>query len=164
MTTRIICVVDNDVKKDSGLKSEHGLSFWIETKQGNVLFDSGQTGAGGINWLLLILALLLSSAVFSALGAFVSVTVKEIFEAQTLANFIRFPMMFLGGVFVPVNSLPFGLQIVARFLPLTYSVEIIQSAMLGTSSSNVLIDIIVLAAFTIAFYALAVRALAKSLD
>jgi ABC-2 type transport system permease protein len=121
-------------------------------------------GAGGINWLLLILALLLSSAVFSALGAFVSVTVKEIFEAQTLANFIRFPMMFLGGVFVPVNSLPFGLQIVARFLPLTYSVEIIQSAMLGTSSSNVLIDIIVLAAFTIAFYALAVRALAKSLD
>jgi ABC-2 type transport system permease protein len=121
-------------------------------------------GAGGINWLLLILALLLSSAVFSALGAFVSVTVKEIFEAQTLANFIRFPMMFLGGVFVPVNSLPFGLQIVARFLPLTYSVEIIQSAMLGTSSSNVLINIIVLAAFTIAFYALAVRALAKSLD
>ena len=55
-----------------------------------------------MNWLLLILVLLLSSAAFSALGAFVSVAVREVFEAQTLANFVRFPMMFLGGVFVPL--------------------------------------------------------------
>ncbi|MEK6575645.1 MAG: ABC transporter permease, partial [Chloroflexota bacterium] len=73
-------------------------------------------GASGLNWLLLALALLLSAAAFSALGAFVSVAVKEVFEAQTLANFIRFPMMFLGGVFVPVASLPSGLQVVARAL------------------------------------------------
>ena len=63
-------------------------------------------GANGVNWLLLVLALLFSATAFSALGAFVSVAVKEVFEAQTLANFIRFPMMFLGGVFVPVDSLP----------------------------------------------------------
>lgn len=28
-----------------GLQAEHGLSFWIETPAGNVLFDTGQTGA-----------------------------------------------------------------------------------------------------------------------
>jgi ABC-2 type transport system permease protein len=50
-------------------------------------------GSDGTNWLLL--ALFLSATAFSALGAFVSVAVKEVFEAQTLANFIRFPMMFL---------------------------------------------------------------------
>jgi ABC-2 type transport system permease protein len=52
-------------------------------------------GSNGTSWLILLLALLLSATAFSALGAFVSVAVKEVFEAQTLANFIRFPMMFL---------------------------------------------------------------------
>jgi len=121
-------------------------------------------GAGGVNWLLLILALLLSAAAFSALGAFVSVAVKEIFEAQTLANFIRFPMMFLGGVFVPVNSLPPGLQVVARALPLTYSVEALRAALLGGSPVQSVLDLAALAAFAIVLFALAARVLVRRLD
>ncbi len=121
-------------------------------------------GAGGIDWLLLILALLLSAAAFSALGAFVSVAVKEVFEAQTLANFIRFPMMFLGGVFVPVDSLPLGLQIVARLLPLTYSVEALRAALSGGSLQRAALDLIVLAAFAVVLFALAVRVLAQRSD
>ncbi|MBE0697252.1 MAG: MBL fold metallo-hydrolase [Anaerolineaceae bacterium] len=42
---KIICVVDNEALIDSNLNSEHGLSFWIETEDGNILFDSGQTAA-----------------------------------------------------------------------------------------------------------------------
>ncbi len=45
MTIRIICVVDNTVKFGTDLRGEHGLSFWIETGQGNVLFDTGQSAA-----------------------------------------------------------------------------------------------------------------------
>ncbi len=41
----IICVVDNVAKKDSNLRNEHGLSFWIETGQGRLIFDTGQTEA-----------------------------------------------------------------------------------------------------------------------
>jgi len=37
----------------------------------------------------------LDMVAFSSLGAFVSVAVREVFKAQTLANFIRFPMIFL---------------------------------------------------------------------
>ena len=40
---KIICVVDNKALKGTGLKTEHGLAFWIETKNGTVLFDTGQT-------------------------------------------------------------------------------------------------------------------------
>jgi len=40
---KIICVVDNKALKGAGLKTEHGLAFWIETKNGTVLFDTGQT-------------------------------------------------------------------------------------------------------------------------
>lgn len=121
-------------------------------------------GASGVNWLLLILALLLSAAAFSALGAFVSVAVKEVFEAQTLANSIRFPMMFLGGVFMPVDSLPFGLQIVARLLPLTYSVEALRAALSGGSLNHAALDLAVLAAFAVVLFALAVRTLARRSD
>ena len=43
--TRITCAVDNNAKKNTGLRSEHGLSFWIETEDGNLIFDTGQTSA-----------------------------------------------------------------------------------------------------------------------
>jgi ABC-2 type transport system permease protein len=121
-------------------------------------------GAGGVNWLLLVLALLLSAAAFSALGALVSVAVKEVFEAQTLANFIRFPMMFLGGVFVPVEALPSGLQVVARALPLTYAVEALRAALSGGPLSHAALDLAVLAAFAAVLFLLAVRILAQRLE
>jgi 7,8-dihydropterin-6-yl-methyl-4-(beta-D-ribofuranosyl)aminobenzene 5'-phosphate synthase len=41
---KITCIVDNNVQRSS-LKGEHGLSFWIETDQGSVLFDTGQSEA-----------------------------------------------------------------------------------------------------------------------
>jgi ABC-2 type transport system permease protein len=120
-------------------------------------------GLGGVNWLLLLLAMVLSAAAFSAMGALVSVVVKEVFEAQTLANAFRFPMMFLGGVFVPVASLPLGLHIVARFLPLTYAVEALDVAVAGGSWVTAILDLGVLAAFTAVFFGLATRTLARRL-
>ncbi len=121
-------------------------------------------GVSGVNWLLLILALLLSAAAFSALGALVSVAVREIFEAQTLANFVRFPMMFLGGVFVPVAALPLGLQILARALPLTYTVEALRAALGIGTAEHAILDLSVLAGFAVILFALAVRILGRRLE
>jgi ABC-2 type transport system permease protein len=121
-------------------------------------------GGSGVNWLLLTLALLLAAAAFAALGAFVSVAVKEVFEAQTLANFIRFPMMFLGGVFIPVASLPLGLQFVARLLPLTYAVEALRAALTGGTLVNSALDLVVLALFAATLFGLATRTLAQRID
>jgi ABC-2 type transport system permease protein len=121
-------------------------------------------GAGSMYWPLLTLALILSAAAFSALGAFVSVAVREVFEAQTLANFIRFPMMFLGGVFVPVASMPPGLQVVARALPLTYSVEALRAALAGGRLADAVFDLLMLVAFAVSLFILAVRILARRLD
>jgi len=120
-------------------------------------------GLGGINWPLLLLAMVLSATAFSAVGALVSVAVREVFEAQTLANAIRFPMMFLGGVFVPVASLPVGLRVVARALPLTYAVEALGAAMTGGSWVTATFDLLALAAFTAVFFGLATWTLARRL-
>jgi len=45
MADQIICVVDNQAVPGSKLRSEHGLSLWIETKDGVLLFDTGKTKA-----------------------------------------------------------------------------------------------------------------------
>ncbi|HUT14658.1 MAG TPA: MBL fold metallo-hydrolase [Anaerolineae bacterium] len=42
---RITCLVDNSAQRSSGFWAEHGLSFLIETKDGRVLFDAGQSRA-----------------------------------------------------------------------------------------------------------------------
>ena len=42
--SKIICVVNDTALPESGLKSEHGLSMWIETPQGTALLDSGGSG------------------------------------------------------------------------------------------------------------------------
>jgi len=121
-------------------------------------------GVDGVNWLLLLPALLLSAMAFSALGAYVSVAVREVFEAQTLANFIRFPMMFLGGVFVPLDSLPAWLQFVARLLPLTYAVEALRIALSGGRGRTAWTDLGALALFSVSFFWLAVRTLEQQME
>jgi len=83
------------------------------------------------NFIFLILSLLLSALVFSVFGTFVSVYVKEIFDAMTLANFFRFPMIFLCGVFLPVSSMPSFIKPLAYIFPLTYSVDLIRFFLTG---------------------------------
>ena len=45
MATRLICVLNDNIPENSNLHCEHGLSFWIESKQGKLLFDTGQSAA-----------------------------------------------------------------------------------------------------------------------
>ena len=138
-----------------------GMAFGLTVTLVVLVIALAVFGADGTNWLVLFLALLLSATAFSALGAYVSVAVKEVFEAQTLANFIRFPMMFLGGVFVPLAAMPGWLQLLARFLPLTYSVEALRAALSGGSWAAAGLDLAALAGFSILLFLLAVHTLAQ---
>ncbi len=40
----ILCVVDNTAQRSSQLWAEHGVTFWVTTDQGHLLFDTGQSG------------------------------------------------------------------------------------------------------------------------
>ncbi len=120
-------------------------------------------GATNVNVLVLTGAMLLGAAAFSATGALVSVAVSEVFEAQTLANALRFPMMFLGGVFVPLAEMPGWLQVVARLLPLTYAIEALEIALHGGSPGRAALDLLVLAGYTAVLFLLSTRLLARRL-
>jgi len=79
----------------------------------------------------LITSLVVSSFAFAFLGILISVGVREVFEAMTLSNFFRFPMLFLCGVFFPLSSMPFVLQIMGFGLPLTYCVDALRQSLLS---------------------------------
>ncbi|MEA3407053.1 MAG: ABC transporter permease [Chloroflexota bacterium] len=74
-------------------------------------------------WLGAFVTILLGSITFSLLGVVISLLMREVFDAMTMSNYFRFPMVFLCGVFVPLSRLPAVLRIVASFLPLTYMVD-----------------------------------------
>ena len=115
--------------------------------------------------ILFIAVLLLTVLAHSALGALIAVSVKEVFEAQTLSNYFRFPMVFLCGVFLPVEAMPFPVQVVAHLLPLTYSVDALRQTLIGSLNQlMVLRDVFALALFLTAFLMLATRLLKKSLE
>lgn len=101
----------------------------------------------------LIITLLLSSVVFSLLGTLISVSVREVFEAMTLSNFFRFPMIFLCGVFIPITSMPDTLKLISYFLPLTYSVDALRQCLLNDQGVlNIYIDVLVLLAYAVLLF------------
>jgi len=51
------------------------------------------------------------------LGLAAAVMVREVFEAMTLMNFFRFPILFISGVFMPLAQLPPGLNLWLTHLP-----------------------------------------------
>jgi ABC-2 type transport system permease protein len=115
--------------------------------------------------ILFIITLLLTVMTHSALGALIAASVKEVFEAQTLSNYFRFPMVFLCGVFFTVDAMPTPLQYLAYILPLTYSVNALRQTLIGPLHyPQLLIDITALTLFLSTFTIVATRILAKSLE
>ncbi len=81
------------------------------------------TSLSGTNWPALPGVIL--TAVSSAfLGLLVAVSVAEVFEAQSISNFFRFPMVFLCGLFFPLERLPAWLRPLSHALPPTYGADI----------------------------------------
>jgi len=105
------------------------------------------------NWIFLLLCICLSTFSFAFMGLLISVAVKEVFEAMTLSNFFRLPMVFICGVFFPFESLPKALQVVGFFLPMTYSVDILRYCLLNERSFlNPYLDLAALVAINLLLF------------
>lgn len=106
-----------------------------------------------IRWGLAVPAIVLIAITSTFLGLFVAVSVSEVFEAQTFSNFIRFPMIFLCGLFIPIAALPAFLRPLSFVLPLTYGVDILHGAINGYNMLPLALDFAVIGAFCAALFA-----------
>ncbi|MGI6375458.1 MAG: ABC transporter permease [Anaerolineae bacterium] len=111
----------------------------------------------GIDWRAVALTAPLIAVASTFLGLLVAVSVTEVFEAQTLSNFFRFPMMFLCGLFVPVSRLPVFLRPLSYALPLTYGADALHGAIDGVRVLPLGVNLAVLAAFCVALFWLSLR-------
>lgn len=101
----------------------------------------------GIGWPAFIAATFLIAVASTFLGLLIAVAVSEVFEAQTFSNFFRFPMMFLCGLFIPLDHLPNLLRPLSYALPLTYGADILHSAVAGTATMPMPLSFVALAGF-----------------
>jgi ABC-2 type transport system permease protein len=105
-------------------------------------------GVAFVNIGLGLLIIILASFSFTGIGTIISGLASEPREAMMLSNLLRFPMMFLGGVFFEVNAMPWPLPYVARALPLTYATEGLR-AIQTSDMTLMLLDALVLLAYTV---------------
>ncbi len=108
--------------------------------------------------ILLVFALLLLG-VFSFVGLGIVITsfTKDQETAQMLMMTLMFPMMFLSGVFFPIQTMPWYMQDIAKFMPLTYAADAMRKVMvLGAGISAISTEIIILIAFGAIMTAIAV--------
>ncbi|WP_244895415.1 ABC transporter permease [Evansella clarkii] len=87
-----------------------------------------------INFAGLIVVFLLGALSFNAIGYFFSSFSKTTEAFMGIANIVNFLMMFLSGVFFPVETMPDWLQPVSNVLPLTYFVDGLRETMIYETS------------------------------
>jgi ABC-2 type transport system permease protein len=81
------------------------------------------------------IALLISTWSILSIGFLIASIVPTARFAQPIGAAILYPMVGLCGLFVPLQSLPPALQAVARVLPLTYAVSLLQGIWKGEAWS-----------------------------
>jgi len=138
-------------------KTSGAIMFGVLNAFVPVLLASFITDLSGMNWLLFLPVVLLIAISSAFLGLFIAVSVSEVFEAQTFSNFVRFPMMFLCGLFFPIAMLPSFLQPLSYALPLTYGVDVLHRVFDGSSLLPLGLNFLVLGAFCALLFILSLR-------
>jgi ABC-2 type transport system permease protein len=78
------------------------------------------------------------SIALSGLGILIASFMRSQQGFQLLIQLLIFPLIFLAGVFFPVNQAPGWLQVLSKFNPLTYGVDAIRQIFLGDQAGSAL--------------------------
>ncbi len=119
------------------------------------------TDLSAVNWGVLIPAMVLIAISSTFLGLFIAVSVKEVFEAQTFSNFFRFPMIFLCGLFFPIQQFPIWLKPLPYILPLTYGADLLHNSINQTSHLPIGLNFGALVVFCGILFTLSLRNIRK---
>jgi ABC-2 type transport system permease protein len=111
----------------------------------------------GVPVISFTIALLVSTASILSIGFVIASIVPTARFAQPIGAIILYPMLGFSGLFVPVAAMSPGLQAVARVLPLTYAVSLLQGIWKGEAWSAHLGDVAALAVVCVVCTALSAR-------
>ena len=122
-------------------------------------------GVNIANGLVLGLGMVLAAFCFSSfsvlLSAYPPTDVPS--TVMMISNLVKFPIVFISGVFIPIGELQDWGRIVASFSPLTYFTDLVSYYIQGISYYSVLVDFAVLLGFSVLFLVLAIKIHEKTL-
>ena len=108
-------------------------------------------------WLLLW-TLLLSNLTFSGFGlVFASIPARSVGDIMMPSTLIRWPLLFVSGVFIPLTEMSAWALPLAYISPLSYAQDLINHAVLDAGYFSVWIDLAVLPMLLLGFFVGAAR-------
>ncbi len=111
----------------------------------------------GALWLMAAIVVL-GALTFISIGYLVAAFARTEEAANGIVQVIQFPMMFLSGVFFPLEIMPAVLRPVATFLPLTYLGDALRQVMVhGSPYAPLPVDVAVLAAWFVVCLGISAR-------
>jgi ABC-2 type transport system permease protein len=100
------------------------------------------------NILLIFALLFLGVFSFVGLGVVITSFAKDQETAMMMMTTLIFPMLFLSGVFFPIQQMPWYMQTISKALPLTYAITALRKVMvLGADLSAISLEVAVLIGF-----------------
>jgi ABC-2 type transport system permease protein len=130
-----------------------------------VLFSAVPIAAGAIlfgfqitDLNLLIISMLFSAFMFSAMGGMIA-SMPGQSPGQILMpfNFVRIPLLFVSGVFIPIDQLPGWGQTISFFSPLTHTVELVRVAFGSPSHFGIIPNLVILFLYCFVFLYIGIR-------
>ena len=112
-----------------------------------------------LNFAALSLGLVIANLCFSALSVLLSAYPPTDIPATSmmLSSLVKFPLVFISGVFIPVEQLPEWGRIVASFSPLTYFADLTRQFTLKIGFYPIAIDFLMILIFTVVFLFAAIK-------
>jgi ABC-2 type transport system permease protein len=121
----------------------------------------------GVNMInpILCLGMVLAAFCFASFGVLLSSYPPTDIPSTVMmiSNLVKFPLVFISGVFIPISEMDNWMQIIASFSPLTYFTDLVSYCIQGNSYYSVFVDFIALTSFTLLFLLSAIKIHEKSL-
>jgi ABC-2 type transport system permease protein len=109
-------------------------------------------GLSLLHGIMLLAAILLAACCFSAIGMLLAVPPTNVpSNIMMLSSLIKFPLVFISGIFVPLEQMPSWGLALAVFSPLTYFTDIVRYSFTDAHYFPVMMDVAALAVFTLVF-------------
>ena len=120
---------------------------------------------GFLNFMILFFGLVLATFCFSALSVLLSAYPPTDIPATAmmLSSLVKFPLVFISGVFISIEQMPFWGRIIASFSPLTYFTDLARYLILNAGYYPLTLDFSMVAIFTLIFLVAAVKLHEKTL-
>ena len=134
-------------------KTSGAILFGVANAFVPVVMAAFLADLSAVAWRVFVPAVIMIAVASTFLGLFIAVAVSEVFEAQTFSNFFRFPMIFLCGLFFPIEKLPVFLKPLSYAFPLTYGADLLHGAVHGGHIMPFALDLSLLGAFCVFLFA-----------